>query len=155
MGCCLPAQCAKRVPLKRASTTTDTLSDVEILRSEFGLFNSPQLGRPAFEPSLKVPLREGQGYGWIILLKTKKLKVSWREELSLPAPAPIIGIDQTRGRHTVSADKMKVTTEREVDLERGYIHNSWAVAAGDPKGLHVLRVYVEGKLARTFEFETE
>jgi hypothetical protein len=48
-----------------------------------------------------------------------------------------------------------LTTEREVAPNRGFIYNRWAVAAGDPKGLHVVRVYVEGKLVRTFEFEAE
>lgn len=31
----------------------------------------------------------------------------------------------------------------------------WSVAPGDPKGPHVVWVYIEGKLVRTFESETE
>ena len=58
-------------------------------------------------------------------------------------------------QHSVSDDGRTLTTEREVVPNRGIVHNMWAVAAGDPKGPHVVRVYIEGKLIRTFEFETE
>jgi hypothetical protein len=44
-------------------------------------------------------------------------------------------------------------TEREVAPDQGLIFNTWSVAAGDPAGKYVIRVFVEGALAKTFEFE--
>ena len=41
-------------------------------------------GGPHFQPTVKVPFKENQSYGWIILLKTKKKRIKWREELELP-----------------------------------------------------------------------
>jgi hypothetical protein len=51
---------------------TTSRSEVHIVRAEFGLFNSPESGKPLFVPTKTVPLTENQGYGWIILLVTKK-----------------------------------------------------------------------------------
>ncbi len=33
--------------------------------------------------------------------------------------------------------------------------NAWKIAEGDPTGDHELRLYVEGKLVRTFKFKIE
>ena len=132
----------------------EALSDVEIVRAGFGLFNPPQSGKPAFQASLRVPLQEGQGYGWFIELKTALPKVRWREELVVPSPPITWGIDKSASQ-SLSEDRKTMTTEREVVPNRGLILHVWGVAAGDPKGPHVVRVYVEGKLVRTFEFETE
>ena len=129
--------------------------DIEVVRSDFGLFSRPDSGKPAFEVSRRVPLQEGQGYGWFVELNTTKPKIKWREEMVVPSPPATWGIQNSTAQHTISDDRRTLTTEREVVPNRGIIHNVWAVAAGDPKGPHVVRVYVEGKLVRTFEFETE
>lgn len=137
------------------TNNNESISDVEIVRSDFGLFNRPDSGKPAFESSRRVPLKEDQGYGWFVELKTTRPKIKWREEMVVPSPPATWGIQNSTAQHTISDDRRTLTTEREVAPNRGIIHNVWGVAAGDPKGSHVVRVYVEGKLVRTFEFETE
>ena len=137
------------------ASSSEPISDIEVVRSDFGLFSRPDSGKPAFEASRRVPLQEGQGYGWFVELKTTKPKIKWREEMVVPSPPATWGIQNSTAQHTISDDRRTLTTEREVVPNRGIIHNVWGVAAGDPKGHHVVRVYVEGKLVRTFEFETE
>lgn len=137
------------------ASSREPIGDIEVVRSDFGLFSRPDSGKPAFEASRRVPLQEGQGYGWFVELKTTKPKIKWREEMVVPSPPATWGIQNSTAQHTISADRRTLTTEREVVPNRGIIHNVWGVAAGDPKGAHVVRVYVEGKLVRTFEFETE
>lgn len=160
-----PSPPAKELPGASANTSAaapatpmssrEPSGDIEVVRSDFGLFSRPDSGKPAFEASRRVPLQEGQGYGWFVELKTTKPKIKWREEMVVPSPPATWGIQNSTAQHTISDDRRTLTTEREVVPNRGIIHNVWAVAAGDPKGPHVVRVYVEGKLVRTFEFETE
>lgn len=157
-----PAKAAAVVPAPSVkpevvapATERDSLSDIEIVRSDFGLFSPPQSGKPSFQASRKVPLQENQGYGWYVELKTTKPRIKWREELVVPTPLTTWNIEGSAAQHSISDDRRTLTTEREVILDRGLIYNMWAVAAGDPKGPHIVRVYVEGKLVRTFEFETE
>ena len=146
-----PSAAAPATPM----SSHEPSGDIEFVRSDFGLFSRPDSGKPAFEVSRRIPLQEGQGYGWFVELKTTKPKIKWREEMVVPSPPATWGIQKSTAQHTISDDRRTLTTEREVVPNRGIIHNVWAVAAGDPKGPHVVRVYVEGKLVRTFEFETE
>ncbi len=138
------------------TTERESITDVEIVRSDFGLFGAIPSGDPAFQASRTVPLKEGQTYGWFIELKTSKPKIKWREEFVLPAPPVTMVVHDGTAQHSISEDGLTVTTEQEeVVPDGGLIYHMWGVAAGDPKGLHVMRVYVEDKLVRTFGFEME
>ncbi|TFH08327.1 MAG: serine protease, partial [Nitrosomonadales bacterium] len=161
----LPARSVKAVPTPSAESENETLSrtieresisDVEIVRSDFGLFGSIPSGDPAFQASRMVPLEEGQGYGWFIELKTSKPKIKWREEFVMPISPATMEAQGSTVKYSLSKDGLTVTTEQEgVVPDSGLIYNVWGVAAGDPKGHHIMRVYVEDKLVRTFEFEVE
>lgn len=161
----LPNRSVKAVPAPSAQFEDETISrtaeresisDVEIVRSDFGLFGSIPSGDPAFQASRRVPLNEGQGYGWFIELKTSKPKIKWREEFVMPVPPATMEAQGSTVKYSLSEDGLTVTTEQEeVVPDSGLIYNVWGVAAGDPKGHHIIRVYVEDKLVRTFEFETE
>jgi len=137
------------------SSMIDLAIDLEIVRSEFGLFGKSESGRLVFQSSNTIPLKEGQGYGWFIELRTTKPSIKWREEFILPAAPETLGVAGSTARHSISVDRKTITTEREVTPQSGLISNVWTVAAGDPKGRHLIRVYVEGRLARSFEFQTE
>ncbi len=145
------------VSLAWGATTAEspTVEPVEIVKAEFGLFNGPESGKPAFVPATIVPLEKDQCYGWIILIKTNKEMVKWREEFTLPAPPETWGEGQKQGVSTISADKKTCVTEREVKPDQGIIYNIWSVAPGDPKGHYIIRVIVEGKAERTFEFDVK
>lgn len=130
-------------------------SAYEVVRADFGLFNPPESGRPTFVPANVVPLTPNQGYGWIMLLRTDKPKIKWREEFTLPAKPATWGGPEPLGSRSVSTDDRVSITEREVPTDRGIIFNSWAVAPGDPKGRYVIRVFIEGSLAKVFEFDVQ
>jgi S1-C subfamily serine protease len=162
----LPKRSVKAVPTpnakseiadsSRRTTERESITDVEIVRSDFGLFGAVPTGDPAFQASRSVPLQEDQTYGWFMELKTSKPKIKWREEIVFPSPLAILDIHGSTAQHSTSEDGLTVTTElEEVVPDGGLIYHMWGVAAGDPKGPHVMRIYVEDKLVRTFEFEVE
>jgi hypothetical protein len=127
----------------------------EVIRADFGLINPPNSGNPTFVPTKVVPLVPNQAYGWVILLRTDKPKIKWREEFTLPAKPITWGQPESLGSRSISTDGRVSITEREVAPDRGAIFNSWTVAPGDPKGRYVIRVFVEGSLARVFEFDVQ
>ncbi|MDR2874633.1 MAG: hypothetical protein LBV44_01705 [Methylobacillus sp.] len=132
---------------------TQAADDVEIVSSSFGLFYDLDSDNPAFVPTNLVPLTPKQSYGWIIQVSTDKPQIKWREEFTLPAKPETWGIDDSTSR--TSADGLTTTTERTVAAEDGILYNVWDVAPGDPKGHYVMRVFVDDKLAATFEFDVQ
>ena len=124
-----------------------------VIGGDFGLFNLADSSKPGFVPTASVPLIPNQPYGWIIRLRTDKAKVKWREEFTLPVKPATWGTAEELGTRSVSEDGRTSVTEREVAPDQGLIFNTWSVAAGDPAGKYVIRVFVEGALAKTFEFE--
>ncbi len=129
--------------------------DVQIVRAEFGLFNRTPAGNMSFSPAKTVPLVENQEYGWLILLKTKKPTVKWREEFTLPSPPATWGDAEAKGLYSISINRRVSTMERVVSPAEGVIFNSWTVAAGDPKGHHLMRVLIDNRYERVFEFDVQ
>lgn len=131
-------------------------ADVEIVRSEFGLFY-PMAGdgQPAFVPTMSVPLLKGQAYGWVVEIKTKAKVVRWREDFTLPSSPATWGAPEPFGSRATSDDGRSTITEREVHPKNGVLFNYWAVAPGDPKGIYRMRISIEGREIRTFEFEVK
>lgn len=129
--------------------------DYEVIRAEFGILGQENSGKPGLVPATVVPLKPNQGYGWVIFLRTAKKKITWREEFTLPAKPGTWGDPEPLGTRSVSSDGRTSVTEREVSPEQGAIFNAWTVAPGDPKGRYVIRVFIEGSLAKVFEFDVE
>jgi hypothetical protein len=136
-------------------TGKPTIPEDRIISAEFGLFNPPDSGKEPFVATRMVPLTENQGYGWVILLETRKPKIRWREEFTLPSAPSTWGNAVSDGSHVVCSDGRVSVLEREVEPEQGLISNSWTVAPGDPKGRYVIRVIIEGTLERVFEFDVQ
>lgn len=127
-----------------------------VLSAEFGLVGPFSFSKGVdFRRSTKVPLRVGQGYGWIIRLETSSDKIRWREEFTAPVAPESWGGSETNPRVRISEDRTAAVYEREEPLEGGVIFHFWQVVAGDPTGRHVIRVFVEGVLVSTFEFNVE
>lgn len=125
----------------------------EIVNAEFGIFNTDASGKTSFVPTRLVSRKPGQSYGWIIDLRTDKEKVKWREEFVLPARPKTWGETEPFDKRVISKGGRVSTTVREVAPIEGRISNAWAVAPGDPKGRYRIRVFVDGALASTFEFD--
>jgi hypothetical protein len=123
-----------------------------IVKAEFGV-----LAPGGFQPSTRVPLREGQGFGWVIELTAAKDRLRWREEIRLPAaPEEWRFEDKDKdSRHSLSADRRTSILERESRIVDGVIYNFWQISRGDPKGRYSMRIMIEGLLVSTFEFDVE
>jgi len=143
------------VPVAMATGQLKIISEeVQIVRAEFGLFKKTANGQ-SFVPAKTVPLVEGQEYGWMIVLKTKKPMLKWREEFTLPYPPATWGDAEAQGLHSVSKDGRVSVMESEVAPVDGLIFNSWSVAVGDPQGHHVMRVLIDNRYERVFEFDVQ
>ena len=131
----LPTRSVKAVPAPSEKSEIETLSrtseresisDVEIVRSDFGLFGSIPSGDPAFQASRRVPLKEGQLYGWFIKLKTSKPKIKWREEIVFPDSPATMEAQGSTVKYLLSEDELTVTIEQEeVVPDSGLISSRW------------------------------
>ena len=121
-----------------------------ISKAEFGV-----IAPGGFQPSTRVPLREGQSFGWVIELNAAKDRVRWREEIRLPAAPEEWRFEDKEGRHSLSADRRTSVLERESRIVDGMIYNFWQLTRGDPKGRYSMRIMIEGLLVSTFEFDVE
>jgi hypothetical protein len=147
----LSAALALQMSLSLASTEKAIPpSQFKVLKAEFGV-----IVPGGFQPATKVPFKEGQSFGWVIQVDTKRDTVKWREELRLPSAPQSWQADEQSGKHTVSADRRTSILEREAKVENGVIFNFWSIAPGDPKGRYTLRVMLEGMLVSSFEFDVE
>jgi hypothetical protein len=141
------------VQLCSAAATTEKATpptQFKVLKAEFGV-----IVPGGFQPTTKVPFKEGQSFGWVIQLDTQRDLVKWREELRLPSSPQTWQADEQSGKHTLSADRKTSILEREAKVENGVIFNFWSISPGDPKGRYTMRVMLEGMLVSTFEFDVE
>jgi len=127
--------------------------DLVLVSAEFGLLEKGEDGAVQFKATDKVPLVAGQGYGWRLRFQTKRESVAMREEFELPVAPKNWDSSGSGGEFKVSTDGRTGTTEGDATLQDGAIIRAWQVADGDPTGAHVIRVYIEGKLVRTFKFD--
>jgi hypothetical protein len=136
-----------------ADDTAVDASSVEVLRAAFGLFSPAGSSQPPFVATNRVPLVVDQAYGWVIVIKTSAKTVRWREEFTLPAAPATWGGPDPSATRSMSDDARTTITEREVSAQDGVILHAWSVAAGDPAGTYRMRVSIDGRLVRTFEFQ--
>ena len=69
-------------------TTSANAAEVKIVKAEFGLFEPGEPGEVMFSPTLTVPRKDGQRYGWVIEVGTDQRSLLVREEYLHPAKAP-------------------------------------------------------------------
>ncbi|GAB2181808.1 hypothetical protein DLREEDagrD3_20310 [Denitratisoma sp. agr-D3] len=133
---------------------------VEIVSSQFGLFDASTPNELSFEPTNLVPRIVGQRYGWIIELKTAKRNVSVREEylIALPAKADAKATEGAAKDEFLEGFKQPPQRRNQVSQRQlapvdGQIYGEWSVGQNEPAGHRRLQVFVEGRLAATFEYD--
>jgi hypothetical protein len=127
-----------------------------LVSAEFGLFEEAPDGGVVIKSADTIPFKEGQAYGWRLRFRTARESVKLKEELQLPSrPKSWDTPGDAAQNFKVSPDGRTGTTDLEAVLDGGVLMNAWKIAEGDPTGDHVLRLYVEGKLVRTFKFKIE
>jgi hypothetical protein len=147
----LLAVCA--VPTFASINEATPIFETETIRAEFGVFIPTESGELILKPSKIVPLKEGQQYGWSMLLRTKKPKLKWREEFTLPSVPTIWNGDLSDATQSISQDKKTSVIEKEVIPTNGTIESIWEVAPGDPSGHYIIKVTVDGDINQVFEFD--
>jgi hypothetical protein len=125
---------------------------INISKVEFGVAKRDAEGKIDFTPTIKIPLVEGNKYGWRIQIQGVTGQVTWREVLRLPK-APQTWATDNGENFTLSADGTEAVTKRTQLPKDGIIENFWTVAPGDPPGKHTIYVYVDERLVGNFEFE--
>lgn len=126
---------------------------LEIVGAEFGLFAADRPGEIAFTPAAVVPFREGQRYGWVIEVRTKKRSLSVREEYLLPTAATEAGTTLGPSGGAIPLPRRIQVSQRQLVPVGGRIVGEWAIGPGEPLGRRHLQVIVEERLAGDFEFE--
>jgi len=129
---------------------------LDIVSADFGTFDASDPNETVFTPSLVVPHRQGQRYGWTIEVRTKLRSLSVSEEYLLP--------NRTEAKATASAagdvldipqDRHNQISQRQLVPVEGRIYGEWAVGPSEPAGHRHLRVLVEGQIAADFEFDVK
>jgi hypothetical protein len=128
---------------------------VAILAAESGLFSEPSSQILSFVPSSRLPLRDGQSFGWRIKVQTTKKRVLVQEEVILPSEPKTWGDPEPDLKRRTSPDGRMATSQYELEPQAGYIFNSWVVTTGDPRGTWIIRVTVEGNPPQTFRFQAQ
>jgi len=121
---------------------------------EFGIYEDFKAKVLVFRNTSRVPNKIGQDYGWRIPTKLK-IPVIVREEITLPLPGRFFSGEINGDYMAVSEDRKTVIFDREIIPEDGYLYSCWTVVADDPVGPHRIKVFIGGKLIRTFTFTVE
>lgn len=134
---------------------------VEIVAAEFGIFDASNPRELAFEPATVVPHREGQRYGWVIEVRTRKRSLAVREEYLLPTAATeaAAGVASAAG---AAGDTIRIPLPRRSQVSQrqlvpvdGRIIGEWAIGPGEPAGRRHLQVIIEDQVAGSFEYEVQ
>ncbi|MEH2160577.1 MAG: hypothetical protein V7K38_05915 [Nostoc sp.] len=132
--------------------TPTSLKNITVSNTEFGLKRVDSKGNVTIFRTTRVPLQQGNVYGWRIKLKDYQGEVKWREVLHLPKPPETWGTDNGED-FSISADGTTSITRRTQSAPDGVIENFWTIAPGDPVGKYRIEVYIDDRLIGTFEFE--
>lgn len=127
------------------------LPPVEILHARFGLFTKSPDGKKSFTETTTVPLKEGQGYGWIIYLRTNKPSVKVKETIQLAGPAEWGISDRPDLVTIISSDKSSASVEKVWSENPERIFRAWGVSREDPPGPASITVNIEG-VEQRFDF---
>lgn len=129
---------------------------IDIVGTEFGLFDAGNPQAPVFQPTRLVPLVPGQRYGWVIELRTQQRSVSVREEYLLPNPATEAGPQgdlKNAAQLVIPLPRRSQVSQRQLVPVGGSIVGEWVVGPAEPPGRRHLQVIVEGQVAGSFEYE--
>ena len=131
-------------------------ASVEIVSAEFGTFDASNPQEMVFEPTLVVPHRQGQRYGWVIEVRTSQRALSVAEEYLLPNPATAGKAPDSSGATAdIPQQRRNQVSQRQLVPVDGKIYGEWAVGPGEPAGHRHLQVLVEGQVAASFEYDVK
>jgi hypothetical protein len=129
---------------------------LEIVGAEFGTFDYSDPAETVFEPTRVIPHRQGQRYGWIIEVRTKRRSLSVSEEYLLPNPAQVRSsmVGKTEVMDIPERRRNQVSQRQLVPVD-DLITGEWEVGPSEPAGHRSLQVVVEGQVAAVFEYDVK
>jgi hypothetical protein len=119
--------------------------DVVVFNAEFGLFGTTREGGMAFTPASVVPRRPGQTYGFVVRFRTHRPSLKLRTEFSFT------GMEVLQANPEANAP----ASESMAEAEGGVIARYWQIEPNEPEGPQTLKVFLEGKLVRSFSFSVQ
>lgn len=132
---------------------------VKVVSAEFGIFDASNPRELVFEPTVVVPHRQGQRYGWIIEVHTSKSSLSVREEYLLPNaqnPSKAEQVtDSLSESLSIPAQRRNQVSQRQLVPVDSKIYGEWAVGPNEPAGHRHLQVIIEGQVAASFEYDVK
>ncbi|MBW4616259.1 MAG: hypothetical protein KME21_23890 [Desmonostoc vinosum HA7617-LM4] len=126
---------------------------VIVSEAEFGIKRVDSEGQTILVETNKIPLIEGNAYGWRIKLRDYQGEVKWREVLRLPKRPETWSTDNGEN-FSISTDGTTAETKRTQSAPNGVIENFWTIAPGDPAGQYKIEVFIDDRLISSFNFET-
>lgn len=143
--------------ISSAAPPSPAPATVEIVSAEFGTFDASNPQEIIFEPTLVVPHRQGQRYGWVIEVRTTQRALSVAEEYLLPNSVTTArkAPDSSAATSDIPQQRRNQVSQRQLVPVGGKIYGEWAVGANEPAGHRHLQVLVEGQVAASFEYDVE
>ena len=148
--------CALLLGGAAAAVASDALP-VEIVSAEFGRFDASNPRELVFEPGNLIPHRDGQRYGWIIEVRTKKRSLSVSEEYLLPYAEATRSSPENSTTEVwkIPQARRNQVSQRQLVPVDGKIYGEWAIGPNEPAGHRHLQVLIEGQVAASFEFDVK
>lgn len=149
--------CLMFLPLFASAAEPRPAPTVEVVNAEFGVFDTSNPKETTFAATDVVPHREGQRYGWVIEVKTKRRSLSVSEEYLLPNSTATPPPDTDRRGNRVIMDvplpRRSQVSLRELVPVDGLIYGEWVIGPGEPAGHRHLQVMIDGVPVADFEFD--
>lgn len=137
-----------------AAASAQPRADVQVLKAEVGLLGPRDAaGLQRFTPSALLPLRDGQEFGWRLVVRTRQPFVRVREELTLPAEPRTWGDPEPEIQRRTTPDGRTAITLWRLAPQDGVLQSAWTVTTGDPPGTWVLTLTVEDQPPRVFRLQ--
>ncbi len=132
--------------------------EIRIVRAEFLSELVKPNGMAEIVATNRIPYRPGTScYRWVIHVEPQQRRISVKEVFKLPASAiswgGVDGVDSSPTQ--VNEDRTDAITEIDEWIGDGMISHGWCVAAGDPEGVHDIKVFAGDRLLHTFVFSVE
>ncbi len=116
--------------------------DIDIYRTDFGLFAQNQRGEDVFTSAAAIPAAPGAHYGFLVRFRTARPSVKLKTQFEIP------GLELPPNGELPEGLKPH---EEDVPSEGGIILRYWTVRPEEPPQ-QKLNVFLEGKLVRSFKF---
>jgi hypothetical protein len=107
---------------------------LRVLKAEAGLFGPVGTEPGSFVAAPRLPLRDGQAFGWRLRLRTPLAEVQVEETLTLPAEPRTWGDPEPDILRRTTPDGRSAVSRYRKRVVDGQIWHSWTVTQGDPPG---------------------